>query len=202
MLRYYFYGLLAVVVAGVAIAGFRGTKFSEPPIQIFDDMKQQSKYKAQAESSFFADGRADRAPVPGTVPFQAHTENPYLMTGEMDGNCGNGIPVEVTMALLRRGQERYNINCAVCHGATGIGNGITSKYGLAGAADYHTDRIRQMPDGQIFRTIFYGKSTMIGLPHISVEDRWAIVAYIRVLQRSRTGTLADVPEQFKNELNK
>ena len=201
MQRIIFYGVLVLVVSILAIAGFRGTRFSEPPIQIFDDMKQQAKYKAQSESSFYRDGRSDRAPVSGTVPVEARVDNTYLASGEIEGNYGNGLPLPVSLDLLTRGMERYNINCAPCHGAVGDGNGITSKYGLAGAANYHTDRLRNMPDGQIFKTIGLGKGNMLGLPHITVEDRWAIVAYVRVLQRSQHASEADVPEANKKELN-
>ena len=201
MFRTTFYGALALVVSILAIAGLRGVRFSEPPIQIFDDMKQQARYKAQSESSFYQDGRSDRAPVAGSVPFEARVDNPYFASGEMDGYYGDGLPLPVTAELLNRGMERYNINCAPCHGAAGDGNGITSKYGLAGAANYHTDRIRNMPDGQVFKTIGQGKGNMLGLPHIAAQDRWAIVAYVRVLQRSRHAGVADVPEEHKKDLN-
>ncbi|MDR0534618.1 MAG: cytochrome c [Verrucomicrobiales bacterium] len=202
MFRYFFWGVLVLAVSVVMIAGFRGQKFEKPPIQIIPDMKQQGKYKAQAESNFFADGRADRQLVPGTIPAQVDVKNPYRETGIIDGFYGDGIPLTVSESLLARGQERYNINCAACHGALGDGKGITSKYGMAGAANYHSDRIRQMPDGEIFHTITDGKGNMIGLPNIPADDRWAIIAYIRVLQRSQHATLNDVPEQQRSELSK
>ena len=87
------------------------------------------------------------------------------------------------------------------HGPTGAGNGIVTEYGLVGVANFQTDRIRQMPDGQIFYTIAHGKGLMNGYPHIAPEDRWAIVAYLRALQRAQNAKLEDVPEDKKGSLN-
>ena len=202
MLRYIFFGVLLLVASVLLIAGFRGDRFKNPPIEIFPDMVRQPKYKAQAETDFFADGRIDRALPSGTVPLQAKVDDPYYMTGVMDDAFGDGLPVPVTEQLLVRGRDRFNINCAPCHGAAGGGDGVTTKFGLNGPANYHTDRLLQMPDGQIFYTISHGKGQMIGLPHIPVRDRWAIVSYIRVLQKSQRATLADVPEESKKELSK
>ncbi len=90
----------------------------------------------------------------------------------------------------------FNIDCAVCHGATGIGNGITSKYGLLSIANYHQDKYREMADGQIFDTITHGHNTMMAYgDKVTVKDRWAIIAYIRALQRSQNATINDVPEE-------
>jgi mono/diheme cytochrome c family protein len=111
------------------------------------------------------------------------------------------LPIPVTAELLARGQERYAIHCQVCHGAAGDGNGITSKFGMVGAANYHVDRLRQMADGEIYNTIVNGKNNMFGYgANIRGDDRWAIVAYVRALQRSQYATLADVPEEKKAEL--
>ena len=119
----------------------------------------------------------------------------YAATGRMGAQWGTGIPFEVTPAIMERGRQRYTINCAVCHGATGLGNGITSKYGLNSIANLHQQRIRDMADGEIFNTITWGKNTMMGYgSNIQVPDRWAIICYLRALQRSQNGTMADVPE--------
>lgn len=201
-MRYFFAALLSFVVVAVLTLGLRGHKSSSTPIEIFPDMDRQPKYKSQTATAFFPDGRADRPPVPGSVPFELPVENPYLLTGKMGDKWGDGIPVEVTPELLQRGRERFDINCAVCHGATGKGNGITSQYGLAGAANYHLDTFRAMADGQIYSTIVHGKGNMLGYPHITLQDRWAIVAYVRALQKSQNATLADVPEDKKAELDK
>ena len=203
-MRYFFFAFLVALVSSVAILGFRGQKTERTPFEIFNDMDHQAKFKSQSESRFFADGRADRPPVPGTipsvVPVGSQAAESYYATGLINGNFGDGIPVPVDAKLLARGQERFTINCAVCHGANGAGNGIVSEYGLGGIANYHTDRLRKMPDGQIYYTIVHGKNTMLGLPHITPDDRWAIVAYVRALQRSQMGTLADVPESEREKL--
>lgn len=203
-MRYFFFAFLVTVVSLVAILGFRGQKTQRTPFEIFNDMDHQAKFKSQSESRFFADGRADRAPVPGTIPASVpvgeNASDSYYATGLINGNFGDGIPVPVDMKLLKRGQERYTINCAVCHGAGGAGNGIVSEYGFGGIANYHVDSIRQMPDGQIYYTIVHGKNNMLGLPHIPPDDRWAIVAYVRALQRSQQGKLADVPESEREKL--
>jgi mono/diheme cytochrome c family protein len=116
---------------------------------------------------------------------------------------GDGIPLKVDRAVLERGRERFNINCAVCHGPVGLGNGITTQYGLVGVANFHDARIRQQPDGQIFNTITLGNKTMGAYgSNISVEDRWAIIAYIRALERADGATINDVPAAMRAQLDK
>lgn len=199
----------------VAIAGFRGMKSGRPPIEIFSDMVRQPKIKAQVSSGFFADGRAARVPVPGTVPLgyavPAHNASPdfsgpydsilfssgtsYFETGKIGDFWGTGMPVDVTEKFLSRGRERFSIHCAVCHGATGAGNGIASKFGLLTVASLQQPRLREMADGEIFNTLSNGKNTMLGYgDRIQLPDRWAIIAYLRALQKSQGGaTINDVP---------
>ena len=116
-------------------------------------MNYQDKVKDQQPSAFFADGVASRAPIPGTVAEEMPAQNDYWATGKWDDtHWGDGIPVhdavdggrplQIDAANMARGRERYTISCEVCHGAAGDGKGITSKYGLNGAANYHTDRLR------------------------------------------------------------
>ncbi len=218
-----FFALFILGVCGVlALAGFRGSKSTQPPIQIFPDMDVQPKIHPQQPSTFFADGNSAREWVPGTVPsgytvegrvLQAAARNAsygagfsnipnYLDTGTMGDVYGDGIPVAVDEALLDRGQQRFDIYCSVCHGKTGAGNGIVQNIGnWATVANLQDDRIRIMPDGQIFSTITNGKNTMGAYgPVIAVEDRWAIVSYVRVLQRSQRGQLSDLPPEKQNEL--
>jgi mono/diheme cytochrome c family protein len=215
MLRYFFIGLGLFLVGLLAVAGFRGQKSEKPPIEIFPDMDHQPKVKAQAPSEFFADGRGNRQPVPGTVPLgyeaPVSKENPfpdegkyrmvryssgtdYLNTGRFGDQWGTGIPMPVTAELMQRGQERYTIFCGVCHGASGGGNGVAGQYGLVAIASLHQDRLREMADGEIYNTITHGKNTMLGYgSKIPVDDRWAIVAYVRALQLAQTATINDVP---------
>src|SRR4029077_8748314 len=127
----------------------------------------------------------------------------YIDTGKMGNNWGTGIPVPVTAELLQRGQERFNITCAMCHGATAAGDGIAKQHGLATVVTLQDDRIRKKADGEIFNTITNGKNTMMAYgPNIVVADRWAIIAYLRALQRSQSAAIADVPEDQRAELDK
>lgn len=226
MLRYFFITFAFLVLVVLAMAGFRGQKSKQPPIEIFPDMDRQPKVKAQTPSEFYADGRAARPPVNGTVPIgysmpmhklidgsvgQAtgpykqiiFSSSPtYIDTGKMGDNWGSGIPFQVSPAVMGRGQQRFGIYCAVCHGATGAGNGIAQKFGLNTVQSLLQDRIRVMADGEIFDTISHGKNTMMGYgDRIQVVDRWAIVAYLRALQRSQGGaSLNDLPAEERVKL--
>lgn len=223
--RYFFLVFIASTLVIVSVAGFRGMKSPNRPIQIFPDMDDQPKYRPQHASTFFADGREARPPVEGTVPIGYNLEGfyytsaasnsrvvqkvedfsagpDYLSTGKMNGFWGDGIPIEVNSGVMARGRERFNINCAICHGATAAGNGLIKQYGLTTIASLQDDRIKQMPDGEIFNTITHGKNTMNAYgPNIAVEDRWAIIAYLRALQRSQGGTIDDVPPEQRAALD-
>src|SRR5256712_13463488 len=127
----------------------------------------------------------------------------YYNTGKMGDRWGTGIPVPVTPELLERGRQRFGITCAMCHGATAAGNGITKQYGLATVVSLQDERIRKMADGEIFNTITNGKNTMMAYgPNIIVPDRWAIIAYLRALQRSQNAASVDVPPEPLADLGK
>jgi Cytochrome C oxidase, cbb3-type, subunit III len=232
MLRGFFLIFVLTGIALVAFLGFRGQRSTGSPIELFPDMVRQPKVRAQAPLGFFADDRGSRVPVSGTVPigyempmpqskadpgtapassgvsqnhpriaFSAGTD--YISTGKMGGNWGTGIPLEVTRELMLRGEQRFNINCAVCHGAAAAGNGIAKQYGLTTVVSLQDERIRNMADGEIFNTITHGKNTMMSYgPNVNVNDRWAIIAYLRALQRSQNATAADVPPEARMELEK
>lgn len=234
MLRYFFLTFIVAIVCVVALAGLRydphpiipfinGSKSAQPPLQIFPDMKHQPKFQPQHPSTFFADGRAAREPIPGTVPigynvsgayYQLSANNVsdtagfgaepnYFNTGKMGEFYGDGFPeqVKVDEKLLARGQERFNINCAICHGATAMGDGIIKRYGLVTIKSLQDEIIRIQPDGKYFNTITNGMGTMGAYgPNIAVEDRWAIVAYLRVLQKSQNVKLAEMPADVQKQL--
>lgn len=224
MLRYFFALFIFGALCVVLFAGFRGTKSPLPPIEIFPDMDHQPKYQPQHPNRFFADGRAARQPVAGTVPIgyqlpgaylQAPARNAtigqagftnqpnYFNTGRFGDLYGDGFPTEVKVdeAFLQRGHERFDIHCAPCHGRTGAGNGIVKTYGLATVATLLDDRIKGQPDGQIFNTITHGKNTMGAYgPNLAVEDRWAVVAYVRALQKSQAYPVASLPPAKQQEL--
>jgi len=213
-LSYFFLALALSVITVVSIAGFRGEHSPKPPIEIFPDMVYQDKVKDQVPSAFFADGNSARAPIPGTVAEEMPAVNDYWATGKWDDtHWGDGIPVhdavdggrplQIDAANMARGRERYTISCEVCHGAAGDGKGITSKYGLNGAASYHVDRLRLEPDGQLFDTITNGKGQMLGYGYnVTVDDRWRIVMYIRALQRSQNAAVADASPDEQAQLEK
>ena len=172
-----------------------------PPIQVFPDMKQQPKYEAQASSAFFADGRASRRPVPGTVAQGQSREDEGYYTGSTGGMYLGRNPLEINAETLQRGQERFNIYCGTCHDRAGTGHGIVGTKSMWLANNLHDPRIMQMVDGEIFHVVSYGRRSMPGYRfQISEQDRWAIVAYVRALQRTTSGTLADVPADLQNEL--
>lgn len=208
-MRHVYLVTLFVVVLVVSVLGFRGTKFTSPPMDVFPEwafpgMKHQPKPYSQGTSAFFADGRADRVPIAGTVQRGMLRENDHLDHGKnADGSFAKGFPsdLKVDFKLLERGQDRFTIYCAPCHGAVGDGNGITKKYGMGATPSYHDDRLRKMAEGEIFNTITYGKNNMLPYADKLVPaDRWAVIAYVRALQRAQTGTIADVPGDHKSEL--
>jgi mono/diheme cytochrome c family protein len=107
------------------------------------------------------------------------------------------MPATLTVdgAFLERGRTQYQIYCAPCHGAVGDGNGITKKYGMGATPSYHDPRLRDQPDGELYQTITLGKNTMMSYADkLTPEDRWAVVAYVRALQRAQQGTVADVTD--------
>jgi len=196
------YVLLLMALSGaliVLVAGKRGDTSRRPPIEIFPDMDRQPKLRPQTGNDFFRDGFSSQLPVAGTIargaPYQDAPEN----TGKVSGttNWVQTIPVPVTVQLMARGRERYNISCSPCHGEAGDGKGVTTKFGMAVIADLHdvaARRVPQQPDGELFNTISYGKGLMQGYAaNVSISDRWAIVAYVRALQRGRLSTIDDVP---------
>ncbi len=214
-MRYCLLGCLLLALGVVSIAGFRGGLSRRPPIEIFPDMDRQPKLRPQAPNNFFADRLSSRLPVAGTVPqsravkvgdreVYPFEDVPYN-TGRVPGttNFIEILPVPVTAQLLARGQERYTIHCAVCHGAAGDGKGVIARYQMVGMANFHDKRLVGLPDGDLFNTITYGKTLMSPYgPNVDVADRWAIIAYLRALQRSRLGTLDDVPETMRSTLKR
>lgn len=212
-MRYAYYTLAFVVVLLLSVMGYRGMISTRPPIEVFPDMDHQAKYKPQASSKFFADGRADRPLPPGTVPFgrsSAESDASFLRADDAryqgkaaDGSFVRGFPTELTISreFIERGQNRYTIYCAPCHGTLGDGNGITKSYGMLGTPTYHDDRLRTMAEGEIFNTITNGKNTMYPYADkLSPDDRWAVVAYVRALQRAHHAKIDDVPLEQRGGL--
>jgi hypothetical protein len=200
----------AIGVAVFAIAGVRGEVLRRPPLEIFADMNRQPKLKPQRPFAFMPNGVSSQLPPPGTIarsqPIQTVNGSVYpyqdapVNTGRITGttNFVETNPLPVNGELLARGQERFDIYCAPCHGELGDGNGITKKIGdMPAVANLHDARIVMMTDGEIFNTITYGKNTMGAYgPLVPPQDRWAIVAYLRALQLSWLGSTNELsPDQ-------
>lgn len=209
-MRYIFLFFFLCALAVYLIAGPRGTTSRRPPIEWFPDMVRQPKLRPQTPDSFFADGKGSRPPIPGTI---ANDDDHYTDTPENTGripgttNFIDTIPtnIHITAQLLDRGEQRFNINCSPCHGAQGDGKGITVliKAMPPTPVNFHDKRIVEMRDGELFNTITYGKNLMGPYgANVTVDDRWAIVAYLRALQLSQLGTVDDVPEQMRSTLKK
>jgi mono/diheme cytochrome c family protein len=214
----YFLGLFIVgCVLVVVIAGRRGDVSRRPPIEIWNDMDRQIKFRPQEPSGFenWKDARASRHWVQGTVPrlqpisaggkevlrFEDHP----VITGREPGktNFVENIPMPVTERLMARGRERYQIHCTPCHGPTGDGNGVVKQYGHAAIAPLIDEARIKLPDGYLYHVIEFGSPAGLMGPYggqVEVEDRWAIVAYVRALQLARLGRPEDLPEPVRATL--
>ena len=191
-------GVFLVVLVSLTPA-CRGQQSKEAPIHPIRNMYQQPRYNVQGASEFFADGRAMR-PLPAFAIAQEMEVDLPIATGRTEDDAAwlPEIPNPVRERfgglgeLVVRGQERYDIYCSPCHDHTGGGRGLVAVRAdrLGNAAlvppSLHDERIRQMPDGQVFATISNGIRNMPAYAHhISTDDRWAIVGYVRALQLSQ-----------------
>ena len=162
------------------------------------DMHDQPRFIPYRQSDFFTDLRSERPPVDGTVARGQQHENAYLYTGKMGNNPGDYMPFSVTPEVLARGRERFNIYCTPCHSRLGDGNGMIVQRGYKRPPSYHTERLRKAPLGYFFDVMTNGFGAMPDYAsQIPVNDRWAIVAYIRALQLSQGATKADMPSGQK-----
>ena len=199
-MKYFLTLYILAIVTLIGVAGFRDEISRKPPIEVFPDMDRQMKLRPQEPNVTFGNSRSSQPYVEGTIfrgmPYQDVPTN----TGRISGstNWVETAPVVFTDELMARGQQRYNIHCLPCHGAAGDGKGITSKYGMVAVANFHDARLVSMTDGEIFNTITHGKGLMGSYgANIKIGDRWAIIGYVRALQRSRLATLDEVPENQK-----
>jgi len=196
-------GLVSLIPL-MLIARARVSTSKRPRIHLIHDMDHQDKYRAQSDNPLFADGRAMRPPPPGTVAQgEERLDDHYYRGLGPDGEWARGLPthrdeVALDRELFARGEERYRIHCGPCHGLSGAGDGMVHQRaeelkskGRPGMAwvqptSYHQENILEMSDGELFHVASNGRRNMLGYAsQISVADRWAIVAYIRALQRSQ-----------------
>lgn len=208
---------VAALIPPVLIAKARSTTSTTPRVSFISDMDHQPKFKAQTTNSLFADGRSMRPQVAGTIARGDLREDDALYLGlvtnlDIDGaeakdadqkpNWVTEFPLAVDEQFIRRGKQRYEIYCSVCHGIGGDGDGLATLRALeleqgtwVKPTSLHAEPVRKQPVGQLYHTIANGVRKMPGYAaQIPVKDRWAIVAYLRALQKTRTGTVDDVPK--------
>lgn len=189
------------LLALALLAGCRGQPSEKSPIHLVPDMDWQPKFQPQEENPFFEDGRAMRPLVPGTIPQGHLNEDDAYYRGKEGDKYVAVAPIEVNAKVLDRGQQRYGIYCAPCHDQAGHGRGTVVRRGFPPPIDLSSDRVRELPDGEIFEVISNGVRNMPSYRNqIPVEDRWAIVAWVRVLQRSQHTTIEDVPAEFRDRI--
>ena len=189
---------------------YRGqaTSSNDPRLHVVADMDNQAYHRGQETSRFFTDGRAMRRPVEGTVARGDLREDDVLYTGQDQDSWVTFVPGGIDSGMLARGRDRYQVFCAPCHGDTGSGDGMVARRAATLAegtwtppSDLTSEVTAARPEGEVFSIIGKGVRTMPPYEaQISVADRWAIVAYLRALQRSANGRLGDVPENLRSEL--
>jgi mono/diheme cytochrome c family protein len=165
-------------------------------------MRDQPRLDPDAPTTLFANGTAAQAPVDDTVARGFAQTNTELYTGkDAQGNDLTQFPFSITAADMQRGQERYNIYCAPCHGRLGTGGGVVVGHGFTTPPTYHQDRLRNAPVGHFFDVMTHGLNTMPGYANqVSPQDRWRIVAYIRALQFSMNAPANQLPPEDQQKL--
>ena len=202
-----FYSII-VIIMSVSLTGCRGYKSEKPPVHPNVNMDYQPKYKKQS---------LPLEPPEGVMPYSyestdvQHESRDYILqdsktgyyTAKLDGDLVKTAPIVVTEAVLKNGQERYNIYCAVCHGQTGKGDGMVVQRGYLKPPSLSDQRLIDSPDGHLYDVIANGIRNMPAYgDKIAVSDRWAVVTYIRALQRVNNATLDDVPDSQRETLLK
>jgi len=168
------------------------------------DMYDQPRLEPLEQNTFFDDGRSSRPLVEGVVEYGAIPPDNVLLTGKVNGQLTDELPPEFKLdaALLKRGEQRFNIFCSNCHGLSGDGDGMIVLRGYRRPPSYHQDRLRSAPVGHFFDVMTNGFGAMPDYAvQIKAEDRWAIAAYIRALQLAVRATPADVPAENRGQLD-
>lgn len=210
--RWIVYAVLIAVVASwlplAFIARARSVRENTTRLQIIQDMDNQPRLNPQAANPIFADGRAMRPDVPGTVARGQLRDDDHLYRGKVNGEWATELPMPVTSSLVARGQDRFAIYCSPCHGLNGAGQGPVHQRAVklgeprwVPPTSLLSEQVRQRPNGHLFNTITNGIRNMAAYgPQIPPADRWAIIAYVRALQLSRDTGLNDVPADERDRL--
>ena len=215
-MKYYFATIAAVLLVLVTVLQFRGTRSEKPPLWLFPDMDYQERMEPQAYNEYF-ENRMNERPKPVNTVIRGQGfdragvfaedyttdrfSNTALYQGRTaEGEWYRGFPIEVTETLMQTGRDKFAIFCQPCHGMAGNGRGPVASYGVL-AANLNLDMYRTMAEGEIFNTITHGKNTMFGYGEkLSPEERWAVVLYVRALQRAQNATEADIPSEKRGQL--
>ncbi|MEC9476003.1 MAG: cytochrome c [Planctomycetota bacterium] len=200
---------LVLLVPPMLVAKSRYATSRSTRVHVFYDMDQQQKFKEQGSNDLFADGRAMRLPVPGTVARGELNADEHYHWGTVDGEWAKDFPpqIKVNAELLDRGAERFSVYCTPCHGLSGHGDGMVprrtavSEYGAWIVSDLSSEKGLAHPIGEIFNIIGYGINTMPGYrTQIPPADRWALVAHVKSIQFSQSVDIAEIPEQERKRL--
>lgn len=200
-------GVLALIPLACAVRA-RSVRSNVPRLHVIQDMDNQGRYKSQMANALFADGRAMRPPVDGTVARGQLRTDRHLYAGIVGQDYANNFPVPVTGSLVDRGRERYQIFCSPCHGLAGYGDGMVAlradelQQGTwVPPSSFHEAPAHGRSVGHLFNTITHGIRNMPAYgSQVGVEDRWAIVAYVVALQRSQHAALDDLPPAERAKL--
>jgi mono/diheme cytochrome c family protein len=198
---------------GYGASGRRGSATALTAVLLFlagcrNEMHEQARYEPLEPSAFFEDGNSSRPLVAGTVPRQDVRGEPpkgvdedLFFTGWNNGRLAEEVPFPVDRAVLERGQQRYRIYCVPCHSETGDGRGMIVRRGFNPPPPYYSQELMKQPIGHFFNVMTRGYGTMYSYAtRIPPRDRWAIAAYIRVLQLSQHATAADLPAEDLQKL--
>ncbi len=165
------------------------------------DLYEQKKYVPLSPSEFYRDGQSARPRIEGTVVHRDHSDDGVLATGKVNGQPVTKFPFAVTEAMIRRGQERFTIYCSPCHGRTGDGRGMVVQRGFPQPPSYYSDSLRARPVGHFVDVITNGFGRMYPYgDRVEPRDRWAIAAYIRVLQSSRSVNVTELTNSERQQL--
>lgn len=181
-----------IPAAGLALAG------CNVPSEFLQRMESQAKYEYYETSEFWADGRAMRTPPEGTVPRERPVGNPGLTTGRVNGALVTAIPLELNREVLEVGQKKYNIVCSQCHGRLGDGNSVVAE-NMALRLPPSLTQLASKPDGHFFVAMTEGYGVMPSFAgELDIQERWAVVAYVRALQRARNTQAGGQPLPQEN----
>jgi len=168
--------------------------------QIFQRMETQEKYLPYRGNDLFADGRAMRTPPEGTVPRERLVGHPEITTGEVNGQPVVEIPVPITRDLLVRGRHRYEIICATCHGLVGNGDSMVAD-NMATRLPPSLVALTDKPAGFFYKAVTQGFGLMPSFAgEIPLDERWAVVAYVKALQLSQNAPVQSLPQEVQRRL--